>query len=205
MVDEGLLGEEEGTLKTGNNKVAPYQLGTYSRQRAIEKGLIQQSDFGEKEGLNQGFLHRLEISNFNEVPSAEILDDIWFYMNVRLNFSRLFRETRKTKLEQQLKFLNYVSNKTAPDNAMIMYFSAFLQKKVEGNVKNSIKNRLKDRLSNSGYWRERFNYFGLSFEQVDEEFFPEKIYHGGIPKGFRDSNTSSFNFPTEDIGVAPVA
>ena len=55
MVDEGLLGEEEGTLQTEENKVAPYQLGTYSRQRAIEKGLIQQSHFGEKEGTNQGY------------------------------------------------------------------------------------------------------------------------------------------------------
>ena len=99
MVDEGLLGEEEGTLQTEENKVAPYQLGTYSRQRAIEKGLIQQSHFGEKEGTNQGFLERLEIANFDEVPDAKVLDDIWFYMNIRLNFSRLFREKRQQKLE----------------------------------------------------------------------------------------------------------
>ena len=86
-----------------------------------------------------------------------------------------------------------------------MYFSALLQKKVDGKVDNSVKIRLNDRLRSSEYWRERFSCFGLSFEQVYEESFPEKIYHGGIPKGFRDSNTSSFNFPTEDIGVAPAA
>ena len=38
MSDEGLLGMEEGTLKTEDNEKAPYQLGTYSRQRAIETG-----------------------------------------------------------------------------------------------------------------------------------------------------------------------
>ena len=54
--------------------------------------------------------------DINEVPDPRDLDDIWFYMNMRLNFSRLFREQRKTKLEQQLKSFKYVSNQTAPDN-----------------------------------------------------------------------------------------
>ena len=40
MSEDGLLGKEEGTLKTEDNEKAPYQLGTYSRQRAIETGKI---------------------------------------------------------------------------------------------------------------------------------------------------------------------
>ena len=67
--------------------------------------------------------------DFNEVPDPRNLDDIWFYMNMRINFSRLFRKQRKTKLEQQLKSLKYVSNQTAPDNALIIFFMHFFRKK----------------------------------------------------------------------------
>ena len=199
MVEEGLLGDEEGSLiKEEEKGVAPYQLGTYSRQRAIEKGLIQQSHFGEKEGINQGFLERIKISNLDEVPDAKYLDDIWFYMNVRLNFARLLREKREIKLAQQHKFLAYISNKTAPDNALIMYFYAFIQKKVEGMIDPGLKNRLHQRLNSSEYWNDRFRYFGLSFNQVKDEFFPDNISDGGIPNNFKESS-SIFHFPTEKI------
>jgi radical SAM superfamily enzyme YgiQ (UPF0313 family) len=127
MVDQGLLGEEEGKLK---GDVSPYQLGPYSRQRAVEQGKIQQSHYGEKKG-GEGLV---DFSDFARVPKTAELDDIWFYFNVRLNFERLFRETRQIKLQQQLTWLEYVSTKTAPDNALILYFYAYLQWRVLGEI-----------------------------------------------------------------------
>ena len=119
-------------------------------------------------------------------------------MNMRINFSRLFREQRKTKLEQQLKSLKYVSNQTAPDNALIIFFYAFLQEKVNGEIDENVKNKLYQRLRQSEYWRERFRCFGMSYEQVRDRDFPDRIEHGGIPKTFI-SDPKVFDFPTEAI------
>ena len=196
MSDEGLLGMEEGTLKTEDNEKAPYQLGTYSRQRAIETGKIK-SDF-DIDDFSNGFLQKLKIPNLDIIPDAKDLDDLWFYMNIRVNFAKLLRENRPIKIKQQYLWLNYVCNKTAPDNAMIIYFFALMQKKYLGNVEKNIKLRLKDRLNDSSYWREKFNLFDLSLSHVETETFPGFIKNGGIPSTY-DGDVSRFNFPTNQI------
>ena len=127
MASDGLIGDTEGTLKTEDNDKAPYQLGTYSRQRAIESGKIKSiTDFTE---FKESFLHKIKAKSLDVIPSPKELDDLWFYMNFRINFSKLLRETRPIKIEQQYKFLQHVCTKTAPDNAMIIYFFALIQKK----------------------------------------------------------------------------
>jgi len=202
MVDEGLLGDQEGTLKgSKDNEVSPYQLGPYSRQRAIEQGKIQQSHFGEKEGHNQGLLGEMGFFDLDRVPSASELDDIWFYMNFRLNFSRLLRETRQIKLEQQLKWLSYVSNKTAPDNALIMYFYAFIQQRVLGEIEPDLVTRLQQRLVDSNYWQERFALFGLSPEHVANGEFPTEYECGEIPNELPAEDAKLFRFPSKPIAA----
>ncbi|MBI4423969.1 MAG: radical SAM protein [Elusimicrobia bacterium] len=181
MVDQGLLGEKEGLLKgVKTGKVSPYQLGPYSRQRAIEQGKIQQSHFGEKVGQGAGFLEATFLEP-DRVPTAEELDDIWFYMNFRLNFSRLMRETREEKLRQQLTWLRYVATKTAPDNAIILYFFAYLQHRVHGQIEPGLLDRLQGRLEASAYWRERFRHFGLAADQALRRDFPSGFRCGDEP------------------------
>ena len=176
MVDQGLLGQEEGSLKGDNGSdLSPYQLGPYSRQRAIEQGKLQQSHFGEKVGQSHGLLEVLGFCDFDRVPSANELDDIWFYMNLRLNFSRLLHERRQIKLKQQLKWLDYVANKTAPDNALIMYFYAYLQYRVSGDISEELIGRLKRRMEESIYWQDRFGLFGLSLDHVLRLEFPTEL------------------------------
>ena len=177
MVEQGLLGEEEGFLKgEGGADVSPYQLGPYSRQRAVEQGKIQQSHFGEKVGSQTaGLWGVMDFSNLDRVPKANELDDIWFYMNVRLNFSRLLRESRPVKLQQQLKWLRYVATKTAPDNAIILYFYAYVQYRVLGSIEDAVVERLQSRLEQSIYWQERFALFGLSINDVVMCKFPATI------------------------------
>lgn len=201
MVDQGLLGEQEGFLKGLNGvEVSPYQLGPYSRQRAIEQGKIQQSHFGEKSGQNRGFLEAVGFFDLDRVPSASELDDIWFYMNFRLNFSRLRREMRPIKLGQQLKWLKYVANKTAPDNAIILYFYAYLQHRVLGEIEKELIERLKIRLETSGYWQERFMLFGLSVEHVIKREFPITFNCGLAPDTLPEKDETLFRFPSEPIG-----
>lgn len=169
MVDQGLLGEE-GKLK---GDTSPYQLGPYSRQRAVEQGKIQQSHYGEKLG-GEGIV---DFSDLSRVPSRPELDDIWFYLNVRLNFERLFHEQRPEKLTQQLTWLRYVSTKTAPDNALILYFYAYLQWRVTGAIDVSLVETIALRLKDSPYWRQKFAMFGLSAQQVKDRKFPQTMFY----------------------------
>jgi hypothetical protein len=200
MVEQGLLGEEEGSLKGSDGvDVSPYHLGPYSRQRAIEQGRIQQSHFGEKTGQMTGFLNALDFYKLDQVPTTTGLDDIWFYMNVRLNFSRLLRETRPLKLKQQLTWLKYVATKTAPDNAMILYFYAYLQHRVLGNVEEALVEYLKSRVEQSRYWQERFAIFGLSTDDVVRREFPTVLNSGPIPADLSSEDAALYEFPSELI------
>ena len=64
-----------------------------------------------------------------------------------------------------------------------------------GFINTAIKSRLKQRLERSDYWRERFNYFDLRLEHVNNEKFPNYIKEGGVPEGFQ-KDTGVFNFPS---------
>jgi hypothetical protein len=201
MVDQGLLGEQEGLLKGDDDTAgAHYQLGPYSRQRAVEQGKIQQSHFGEKSGRDTGLLGALEFFNLDRVPKTNRLDDIWFYMNFRLNFSRLMRERRTIKLRQQLTWLKYVATKTAPDNAIILYFYAYLQHHVVGEIEDEIVARLKSRLETSSYWQERFLIFGLSVDHVTKREFPITFTCGSMLDTLSEEDAALFNFPSKLIG-----
>ncbi|MZH03551.1 MAG: radical SAM protein, partial [Nitrospinae bacterium] len=172
MVEKGLLGEEEGTLKTKGNKIAPYNLGPYSRQRAIERGRLAAS-----EGLQSIF----EDLDLDSVPTPDQLDNIWFYMNYRVNFLKLFRETRRIKLEQQYKWLSYVHKLTAPDNALVMYFYGYLQHQVLGEVDGSLVLKLEEKLNQSEYWQERFEFLGLCPSHLREGRFSNHSH--GLDEG----------------------
>ena len=180
MVDQGLLGEE-GKLK---GDVSPYQLGPYSRQRAVEQGKIQQSHYGEKLG-GSGMI---DFSDLTRVPDRVELDDLWFYLNVRLNFERLLHETRPIKLQQQLTWLRYVSSKTAPDNALILYFYAYLQWKVTGKVDEAVVASVEQRLNDSPYWRGKFAMFGMQARDIRNLQFPESLF---------EMNQSPFKEPAQ--------
>jgi radical SAM superfamily enzyme YgiQ (UPF0313 family) len=165
MVEKGLLGDKEGTLKTKGNKIAPYNLGPYSRQRAIERGKLAPSI-----SIQAIF----EDMGIDLIPTPDQLDNIWFYMNYRVNFFKLFRETKQVKLEQQYKWLSYVHNLSAPDNALVMYFYGYLQWRVFDKVDEDLILKLEDKLSESEYWQERFEFLGLHSGDLKTKIFPEK-------------------------------
>ena len=88
-------------------------------------------------------------------PAPEELDDIWFYMNWRLNFARIEHETRPEKLEQLKAHLHVLSDVISPENAFALRALSTLDPSPE------ISQRLAARLETSPYWRERFEALGL--------------------------------------------
>ena len=171
MLEMGLL-EEEGKLKTKGNKYAPYNLGPYSRQRAIEKGVIVD---------DSNYIDVLKNLEPDEVIPTHTLDDIWFYMNYRVNFYRLFRETRPIKWEQGIKWMKYLHELSAPDNAFIMYFYGLLQYRLYGRIESALVKKLEICWDGSAYWRERMDIYGLSIDHLKKENFAF-VYDGDALK-----------------------
>ena len=86
----------------------------------------------------------------------------------------MFKEQNENRLKQHLIFLDYVHNKTAPDNAIVMYFFAYLQHKIKNNIDEELLKKLKKSLENSEYWSERFEILKLSYNDFVTKKFPEK-------------------------------
>jgi len=143
--------------------VSPYNLGPYSRQRAIERGRISQT-----QGLRDIFSH----IDLDSVPTPDQLDHIWFFMNYRVNFFRLFSETSPVKLEQQHRWLRYIHTLTAPDNALVTYFYGYVEYRVLGQIDSELVSKLENQLAESSYWKERFEFFGLSLDHLKAGEFP---------------------------------
>ena len=78
----------------------------------------------------------------DQVPTADQLIDVWFYMNYHLNFHRLFTENRPVKIEQQFKNLRALSDIISPENGFALYFLGYLQSKVFGKIEPEIIQRL---------------------------------------------------------------
>jgi len=63
-------------------------------------------------------------------PNLKEIDLIWAYLNFHLNFKRIFKENREIKLDLNRKYLEHISDKIAPENAIALYFSCYLDKKI---------------------------------------------------------------------------
>ena len=103
MADAGLIGDKEGTLKTEDNEKA-HTVRNLFEAKSYRKGkIVEKSDFKE---IKNEFLNRIEAKSLDTIPSAKDLDNLWFYMNFRINFSRLLREFRPEKFINSIDFLN---------------------------------------------------------------------------------------------------
>ena len=179
MTESNLVGKKEGQLKfeterenslmddmkSGETKIdksdPTYHIGEFSLQRKIEKiGKIVKP------------FKKITEFKMTDVPKPDELDDIWFYINYRLNFYQMFKEKNKDRLKQHLIFMEYVHTKTAPDNAIVMYFFAYLQSKILNKINKDLLKKLKFKIDNSEYWSERFEIFGLSYDDLIHNKFP---------------------------------
>ena len=158
MLDQGLLDDVNFEEIRFNN-------GPYGKHRKLASQNL----------LAKNFQDAFSSVNIDSVPPKYQLDDIWAYMNYHLNFKRLFKEDRPVKLKQQIRYVNYITDLVAPENAFAMYFDGYLQKKLNGEIQHSSIQRLEDHLSNSEYWQKKFVDFKLSVDHLKTGIFPLEL------------------------------
>ncbi|MBA3064931.1 B12-binding domain-containing radical SAM protein [bacterium] len=115
--------------------------------------------------------------NLDAVPPKSQLNNIWFYMNYHLNFKRLYKVNNPIKLEQQLKYVQNITDLVAPEDPFPMYFCGYLQKKLRGKIDEQLIKRLEEVLQFSEYWRKRFEFFGLSADKLKSLNFSEELQY----------------------------
>ena len=143
-----------------------YNSGAYGKHRKA-------AESNDKKFLSSEFADVFSVDDLDTVPPQSQLDDIWAYMNYHLNFKRLFNEDRPVKLQQQLNYVQNLTDLICPENAFAMYFSAFLQFKVSGIIDEEKITILEGMLHGSEYWREKFSNFNLSIEHLRNKDFPQ--------------------------------
>jgi radical SAM superfamily enzyme YgiQ (UPF0313 family) len=134
MVAQGLIQDVGAKIR--------FEGGAFGKQAQREAGLVEERPFS------------IDL-DAHKVPSAEELNDIWFYMNWRLNFARIEHETRPEKLSQLKAHLHVLADVISPENA----FALRALSRMEDS--QDLRERLAARLETSPYWRQRFDALGL--------------------------------------------
>ena len=157
MLSEGLIGDitfsEMG-----------YNSGTHGK-RTNKSGLA-------RDPLSVEFKDAFNVKNDLKVPSKNDLDNIWAYMNFHLNFKRLFKEKRKSKLSQQYKYVRNIADLVAPNNAFAIYFASYLNYKLGNGLDDKLLTQFKKSVSENQYWNLRCKEFGLSDLHIKDQKYP---------------------------------
>jgi hypothetical protein len=101
------------------------------------------------------------------VPSRAQVDDLWFYLNYRLNYERVLGERRPLKLEQQRRTLRSICDVIAPDNAFALYTLAAVEHRVGGAADARVLERLRRQDATSPFWHARLASFGLRADDLE--------------------------------------
>jgi hypothetical protein len=157
--------------------------GTPIHQTMIEAGLISDSDskavryitgaYGKHVGMERAipaaggdFRQAIESLPDDAIPTRAQIDDLWFYMNFRLNYERVLEEERPIKLEQHRQLLQSVCDMIAPENAFALYMLAVVQRRLAGAADARVLERLRGQHATSPFWRERLAAFGLHPDDI---------------------------------------
>lgn len=166
----------QGLIQAVGSTELRFMGGSFGKQTEIEQGLRM---------AELGFAEAFAAIPLDQVPPADKITDIWFYMNYHLNFHRLFTESRPAKLEQQTAHLKSLADVISPENGFALYFQGVLERRATGTISQSLIDRLSRRLTTSPYWADRFAAFGLSVEDLISGDFKNKhiprLLPGGVP------------------------
>jgi Fe-S oxidoreductase len=150
MVDEGLI--EHGTLNLSSDGYTMFSVRESERQRLQEL----------KEQTNSKNFNNFLEKNIDIVPTKQELDDLWFLIDYKVNYEKIFDEDNDLRLQKMKCFLTDISERMSIDNPLSLLFLGIVEEKL-GNVKNSKINysKAKKSLYKSKYWINRFNMLEL--------------------------------------------
>ena len=143
---------EQGLIDDTDPQAVRYITGAYGKHVGMER------DSGD---AGADFRRRIESLPDDHVPSRALIDDLWFYMNYRLNYERVLGETRPIKLDQAHAVLRSICDLIAPDNAFALYTLAHVQRQLHGAADRDVVERLNRQQTGSTFWRDRLAAFGL--------------------------------------------
>lgn len=123
----------------------------------------------KRDMLSSEFSDAFNVSNINEVPPKEKLDDIWAYMNYHLNFKRLTQSHSKEKIIQKKRYVENITDLISPENCLALYFLGYLEKKINGKANIGTINKLIETLKAHPYWQKRFDEFRLSVKDISSD------------------------------------
>ena len=147
MSSDGLISEQ-------NTSEVKYIGGSYGGNRkAAEKD-------NNKEALLGNFMDVFN-ANPNNVPSKDQIRDVWSYMNYTLNYEIIKRISNPIKLQQAQRYLDYIANVVAPNDAIVWYYLNYLENKLKLNNTLS-KKKISDIISSNPNWKTKLSELSLN-------------------------------------------
>ncbi|MGH7786048.1 MAG: B12-binding domain-containing radical SAM protein, partial [Candidatus Binatia bacterium] len=147
----------QGLLADSDPKAVRYITGAYGTHVGLER------DAG---AAGADFRAAIEALPDAAVPSRTQVDDLWFYLNYRLNYERVLGERRPIKLEQHRRTLRSICDVIAPDNAFALYTLAAVERRLDGAADRRVLERLRRQDATSPFWQARLASFGLRPDDV---------------------------------------
>jgi len=142
-----------------------YRAGAYGKHRKDTEKRVNV--------LATDFKNIFEEADLDTLPSKPEINRIWAYMNYHLNFGRLFKEKRPAKRYQAYRYLEYIANVVAPDDAFAQYFRGYLHWKVYGRIEPELIERLRSSLRGEPQWQDRLDDFHMSVDDLVTGRFPD--------------------------------
>lgn len=143
---------EQGLLDAADSKTVRYITGAYGKHVDMERGVAEAAS---------DFRRAMESLPAEAIPTRAQIDDLWFYMNYRLNYERVLAEQRPIKLAQHRRLLESICDLIAPDNAFALYTLAVVQQRLDGAPDPHVVERLRHQHAASPFWHARLHAFGL--------------------------------------------
>ncbi len=150
MVELGLI--EQGSLNTDGEGFTMFSVRESERQRRRER---QQRDRAKE--FSNLFEGRLDT-----VPTREQLSDLWFLIDYRINYEKIFTQDHPVELEKMRRFLADISDRMTFANPLSNLFLSVIESKLGHPEEAGRRKRMtREFLDQSEYWRQRFQALDL--------------------------------------------
>ncbi len=122
--------------------------------------------------LQTSFQEIFSKDKLDKIPTQSEIKIIWAFMNYFLNFEPLKNLKNKYKIEQNMRWMNYVSNIVASKDPIALYYKILVEKQYEKlnlNKKEAMSNdldKLKTIIQKDKTWEVQMSYLDLNIQNL---------------------------------------